>query len=88
MKAKMPMKKSLVSESLKNKLFSIIDKIPAEKRTEIINKVITRIDTLVANTAIKEAKKQLLIELKQLLQSKLNNTQTEDEILNEIIPAE
>ena len=87
MKAKMPMKKSLVSESLKNKLFSIIDKIPAEKRTEIINKVITRIDTLVAKTT-QENKKQLLIELKQLLQSKLNNTQTEDEILNEIIPAE
>ena len=81
-------KQSRVSESLKNRLFAIIDKIPAEKRTEIINKVIAKIDVLTANTSIPEAKKQLLLDLKQLLLQKLNNTQTENDILNEIIPSD
>lgn len=88
MKAKAQEKKqSRVSESLKKKLFAIVDKIPTEKKVEIINKVIAKIDVLVAKTTL-EAKKELLLELKELLLQKLNNTQTEDEILNEIIPAE
>ena len=88
MKAKVEVKKQArVSESLKKKLFTIVDKIPAEKRTATINKVIAKIDVLVAKTTL-EAKKELLLELKELLLQKLNSSSTEDEILNEIIPAD
>lgn len=77
-------KKSRLSESNKKKVMNFIDKIPADKKIEKINKIISKIDVLIEKIT-NENTRALLMELKELLNSKLENNTNEDEIINEII---
>lgn len=81
------MKKSALSQKTRDLFNKKLDSIPSEKKEEFFKKLLVKIDALLAKTQ-SEKTKAMILELKAIIQDKLDNlsqNQEEEGVINDIL---